>query len=68
MQIELKIDGMTCNGCQTSVTRILKAQKDVIEATVDLAAGRAVVEGNADPQQLIRAVMAAGYDAQLVSG
>jgi len=66
MQIELKIDGMTCNGCQMGVTRILKAQKDVTEATVDLVAGRAVVEGNADPQQLIRAVIAAGYDAQLV--
>ncbi|MBC7883604.1 MAG: heavy-metal-associated domain-containing protein [Anaerolineae bacterium] len=66
MQIELKIDGMTCNGCQAGVTRILKAQKDVTEATVDLVAGRAVIEGNADPQQLIRAVIAAGYDAQLV--
>jgi copper chaperone len=66
MQIELKIDGMTCNGCQAGVTKILKAQKDVTAATVDLASGRAVIEGSADPQQLIHAVEAAGYDAQLV--
>jgi copper chaperone len=66
MQIELKIDGMTCDGCQAGVTKILKAQKDVIAVTVDLASGRAVVESNADPQQLVRAVEAAGYDAQLV--
>jgi copper chaperone len=66
MQIELKIDGMTCDGCQASVTRILKAQTDVTAATVELSTGRAVVEGNADPQQLIHAVEAAGYDAQLV--
>jgi copper chaperone len=65
MQIELKIDGMTCNGCQAGVTKILKAQKEVTAATVDLASGRAVVEGNADPQQLIRAVEAAGYNVQL---
>ncbi len=66
MQIELKIDGMTCSGCQASVTRVLQAQKDVTGASVELAAGRAVVQGNADPQQLIRAVIAAGYDARLV--
>jgi copper chaperone len=65
MQIELKIDGMTCNGCQAGVTKILKAQKDVTAATVDLASGRAVIEGNVDPQQLIQAVEAAGYEAQL---
>jgi copper chaperone len=66
MQIELKIDGMTCNGCQAGVTKILKAQKDVTAATVDLASGRAVIEGNVNAQQLIQAVEAAGYDAQLV--
>jgi copper chaperone CopZ len=66
MQIELKIDGMTCNGCQASVTKVLQAQQGVTKAKVDLATGRAEVQGYADPQQLIQAVIAAGYDAQRV--
>lgn len=63
----LSISGMTCGGCANTVTRVLSRVPGVDSANVDFGSGRAAVAGTARPQDLIRAVEAAGYGAQ-VSG
>ncbi|UFP94187.1 heavy-metal-associated domain-containing protein [Gloeobacter morelensis] len=66
MAIELKITGMTCAGCEESVAWILKAQPGVEAVAVDLSTGRAIVEGDTDPERLTAAVAAQGFGAELV--
>jgi len=43
----LNIQGMTCNGCVNSVTRVLTGIAGVSRADVDLAGAKAVVEYDA---------------------
>lgn len=63
MTTELKITGMTCEGCVNAVKRTLSRVPGVSEVQVDLAAGRAKVQGEAAAAQLIAAVEKAGYEA-----
>jgi copper chaperone len=60
---ELKIDGMTCGHCSAAVKKALERVAGVTGADVDLAAGRARVQGAADPANLIAAVQDEGYRA-----
>jgi copper chaperone CopZ len=62
----LQIDGMTCQHCVRSVTKALQDVAGVDNVSVDLGAGRARIEGAADPASLLRAVESEGYDAKLV--
>ncbi|WP_111747485.1 heavy-metal-associated domain-containing protein [Salinisphaera orenii] len=65
--IQIKIDGMSCQGCVGAVTDAL-ADVDGVERVVDvsLEAGTADVEGNPAPEALIAAVEDAGFDARAV--
>ncbi len=63
--VVLAISGMTCGGCAGAVSRALSAVPGVVEARVDLAAGRATVTGTARAQDLVRAVEAAGFGGGL---
>jgi copper chaperone CopZ len=63
--VVLAISGMTCGGCAGAVTRALSAVPGVVEARVDLAAGRATVTGTARAQDLVHAVEAAGFSGGL---
>jgi copper chaperone CopZ len=67
MTIQLKIDGMHCSGCVSTVRRVLEATPSVTAVSVDLDAGRATVEASAgvDPARLVAAVEDAGYDARI---
>jgi copper chaperone CopZ len=49
-----------------SVERVLARVPGVSSVTVDLARGRAVVEGTAEPARLVEAVTASGYGASVV--
>jgi copper chaperone len=63
----LKIDGMTCGHCVAAVTRALESAEGVASATVDLQAGRAVVEYDETrtrPDVLTSVVMDEGYTAE----
>lgn len=62
--LELKIGGMTCSGCASAVGRVLARVAGVARASVELESGRAVVEGAPRIEDLIRAVEAAGYEAE----
>ena len=66
--ITLNIDGMNCNGCVTSVTKILQGVDGVASAEVSLADKRAEVAFDATKTSvdaLIAAVEDGGYDASL---
>jgi copper chaperone len=66
-RIVLRVSGMTCNHCVSHVTEALQAVAGVTGAQVSLERGEAVVEGEADAQQLVAAVKAAGYEARPLS-
>ena len=57
--ITLNIDGMTCNGCVASVTKILQGVDGVASAEVAFDATKTSVDA------LIAAVEDGGYDASL---
>ena len=66
--VELKVDGMTCQGCVRSVTKKLSGVAGVSSAAVDLAAGRATVRFDASSvkvEDLIAAVEQIGFHARL---
>lgn len=62
----LQISGMTCHHCVRSVTKALQGVAGVDNVSVDLGAGRAQVDGPADPESLLRAVESEGYQAKLL--
>jgi len=64
--VELKIGGMTCQGCVRSVQRKLAGLDGVDSAAVDLAAGRASVvfdEARIGPAAMVGAVVSIGFQA-----
>jgi copper chaperone CopZ len=64
--VELTVDGMTCEGCVRSVTKKLAGVAGVSSAAVDLAAGKATVEYDASRtkvEDLIGAVGQIGFHA-----
>jgi Cu+-exporting ATPase len=68
-RVELPIDGMTCASCANRIERSLN-KVDGVTATVNYATERATVEYDpaaVEPEQLLGAVEAAGYSAQLPS-
>jgi copper chaperone CopZ len=66
MQTEsLKVTGMTCGGCTSTVTHALKSIAGVSDVDVSLSTGIATVRYNellTSPGQLKTAVTGAGYD------
>jgi copper chaperone CopZ len=63
-QVTLSISGMACDGCASTVKRILSRVVGVTRADVDFEARQACVEGTANAEDLVKAVRAAGYGAQ----
>ena len=59
-----KVDGMTCNGCATSVTKAIKtaAGDSPAEVSVDLDAKTVTVSGFDDAAAIEQAVEDAGFD------
>ncbi|UHD17347.1 CopZ family metallochaperone [Thiocapsa bogorovii] len=60
----LSITGMSCAHCVRAVTSALESVAGVESVVVDLELGRARVEGQADADALIAAVVAEGYGAE----
>jgi len=60
----VKVTGMTCGGCITTVTNALKAVSGVRDVDVSLSAGEATVQFDerlTSPEKLKSAVKGAGY-------
>ena len=64
MERTYKIEGMMCNHCKANVEKALAAVDGVASVHVDLAAGRAHIEGTASPEAITAAVTAAGYECR----
>ncbi|HEY8492103.1 MAG TPA: copper ion binding protein, partial [Dehalococcoidia bacterium] len=65
-RISLQVGGMTCASCVSRVERALRKVPGVLAASVNLATERATVEyvpAEVTPEDLVRAVVAAGYQA-----
>ena len=66
--MRLRVTGMTCTGCASSLQRVLETRSEVTGASVSFAAGMATVEGvNLDPSQLIEVIQGRGFAAELIN-
>jgi len=63
METTLRVSGMKCGGCVSSVRDALEAVAGVESAEVSLERSEAVVTGNADVAALVQAVEQAGFNA-----
>ena len=64
--INIKVTGMSCGGCASTVRKALESVDDVSTATVDHTSGTATVHYKDNPpsvDNLIAAVEKAGYEA-----
>lgn len=62
--VTYEIKGMTCNHCVMAVKKTLGKVPGVTKVeSVDLASGRAVVEGTPDDQAVFAAIADEGYTA-----
>jgi len=67
-RVTIKVGGMTCSGCVSSVTRVLQAVPGVSEVEVSLESAQARVAfdpARASRDALRSAVEGAGFDASL---
>jgi copper chaperone len=65
LMTKIKIDGMSCNHCVMAVTKALGTVPGVERVVeVSLERGEALVEGNADVEQLVAAIQEEGYTAE----
>ncbi len=60
-QTILKIEGMTCNHCKMRAEKALQGVSGVESVKVDLASKEAVVTGDAERANQVKAVVDAGY-------
>ena len=61
----LKISGMTCSGCSSTVQKIISTLPGIDQASVSLEKSQATVQFDPDKiseQQIISAIEDAGYD------
>ncbi len=61
--IELTVDGMSCGHCVGRVTQAVQGVDPVAKVDVDLASKRVTIDSGAAPEQLLAAIVAAGYPA-----
>lgn len=64
----LKIEGMMCEGCVKSVKEALEKIPGITSVDVNLKKGTAVVQGDADDETLIKAVVDAGFRGSVKHG
>jgi len=64
---QYNVTGMTCAACQTRVEKAVNALDGVESCAVSLLTNSMGVEGGASPEEVIKAVEAAGYGASLKS-
>lgn len=61
----LKLTGVSCASCVKTIETALQEVENVNKAEVNFAERMATVSGNVDPEALIKAVKAVGYDAKV---
>jgi copper chaperone len=66
--VTIKVKGMTCGGCVSSVRTALEKTAGVDSANVDLNSGTAEIffdDTFVDPRKLARVIESAGYQPEL---
>jgi copper ion binding protein len=66
MEVEIQVDGMTCDSCVQAITHELGRLEGVREVEVDLEGGHArvvFIEGVIDPAALEQTIEKIGYEA-----
>ena len=61
-----KITGMSCAACSTRVEKAVSSLKNVSSCSVNLLTNSMVIEGDATCDEIIAAVNAAGYGAEII--
>jgi copper chaperone len=64
----MQVDGITCQGCVTSVTKAIQRLDPGAKVEVDLEHGRVHVTTCAESVEIARALDAAGYEARAMTG
>ncbi|RAW45331.1 heavy metal transporter [Halorubrum sp. 48-1-W] len=59
----ITVEGMSCEHCERSVEEALEGVDGATGASANRESGSATVEGDVDPDALVRAVEEAGYAA-----
>lgn len=65
MITKLNIVGMSCNHCVQAVEKALGTVSEVEHVEVNLKQEWATIQGKADPEALVAAVVEAGYQAKV---
>lgn len=60
--LHLKVEGITCGGCASSIKRALASAAPGAEVNVDIQAGKVKVEGASDRAKVVSAIEGAGFD------
>lgn len=60
--LNLKVDGIHCGGCATSIKKALAGAAPGADVTVDIEGGKVKVTGAADRGKVVAAIEDAGYD------
>ena len=68
MSATYRVSGMSCEGCARAVTRAINRRAPAAFVSVDVAAGRVTVTGDAASAAIIDAVMEAGFTVEGVAG
>lgn len=66
-EIQLNIQGASCASCVTKIETALKQVAGVTGAEMNFAQRTVLINGNASPSELVRAVEEAGYNATLAN-
>lgn len=68
MELLMKVDGMTCQGCVAAVTKAIQRLDPAAQVEVDLGSGRVAVVTDAQALDVAQALGRAGYDAEAMTG
>jgi len=61
--MELHVKQMTCGHCEAAVTRAVKDAAPQAGVLIDRARSKVEITGNADPDRVLSAIRAAGFEA-----
>ena len=62
METVIKVEGMMCTHCKARVESVCKGVEGAVDAVVDLQLKQVTVTGNANLDQLKKAIVDAGYE------
>ncbi|MBV8653067.1 MAG: cation transporter [Alphaproteobacteria bacterium] len=68
MSATYRVSGMSCEGCARAVTRAIARRAPAASVSVDVAAGRVTVTGDAASAAVVDAVTEAGFTVEDVNG